>query len=96
MDEAAEKRPSAQEPPPDLSSMTDEQLLQTRICDLKLRIPGSELEGRIEKFYGELEAKGILLKPIGYLGDEWFCPEGAATIAIPFYLAHPRLKKLEE
>ena len=76
--------------------MTDEQLLQTRICDLKLRIPGSELEGRIEKFYGELEAKGILLKPIGYLGDEWFCPEGAATIAIPFYLAHPRLKKLEE
>lgn len=96
MDEAAEKRPASHEPPPDLSSMSDEQLLQTRICDLKLKIPGSELEGRIEKFYGELAAKNILLKPICYLGDEWFCPEGAATIAIPFYLAHPRLKKLEE
>jgi hypothetical protein len=22
--------------------------------------------------------------PICYLGDEWFCPEGSATIAIPF------------
>ena len=67
-----------------------------RICDLKLKIAGTELESRIDKFYAELAAKGISLKPICYLGDEWFCPEGSATIAIPFYLAHPRLKKLEE
>ena len=66
-----------------------------RICDLKLKIAGTELESRIEKFYAELAAKGIAFKPICYLGDEWFCPEGSATIAIPFYLAHPRLKKLE-
>lgn len=95
MDEAAEKRPPAKEPL-DLAAMSDEQLLQTRICDFKLKIPGTELEDRIEKFYAELAAKDILLKPICYLGDEWFCPEGSATIAIPFYLAHPRLKKLEE
>jgi hypothetical protein len=30
------------------------------------------------------------------LSDEWFTPDGATTIAIPFYLAHPRLAKLEE
>lgn len=66
-----------------------------RFCDLKLKIAGTELESRIEKFYTELSAKGISFKPICYLGDEWFCPEGSATIAIPFYLAHPRLKKLE-
>ena len=76
--------------------MSDEELLHSRICDLKLKIAGSELESRIEKFYSELDAKGILLKPVCYLGDEWFCPEGSATIAIPFYLTHPRLKKLEE
>ena len=74
----------------------DEQLLQMRICDLKLKIAGTELESRIETFHRDLEAKGIAFKPVCYLGDEWFCPEGAATIAIPFYLAHPRLKKLEE
>ena len=31
-----------------------------------------------------------------YLSDEWFTPDGATAIAIPFYLAHPRLAKLEE
>jgi len=82
--------------PPDLSGLSDEELLQTRICDLRLKIAGTELESRIDKFYSELAANNIALKPICYLGDEWFCPEGSATIAIPFYLAHPRLKKLEE
>src|SRR5207249_1348087 len=71
-------------------------LLRMRICDLKLKIPGTELEPRIENFYRELAAKGISFKPVCYLSNEWFCPEGSATIAIPFYLAHPRLKKLEE
>ena len=27
--------------------------------------------------------------------SEWFSPEGRAAIAIPFYLAHPRLRTLE-
>src|SRR3990172_5646487 len=83
-------------PTPDWVNHTDEQLLQMRICDLKLKIPGTELESRIEIFYHELEQKEIAFKPVCYLGDEWFCPDGASTIAIPFYLAHPRLKKLEE
>src|SRR5690606_12694382 len=96
MDAAASKEKTTAESPIDISEMSDEELLQSRICDLRLKIPGSELESRIEKFYAELDAKNISLKPICYLGDEWFCPEGSATIAIPFYLAHPRLKKLEE
>jgi hypothetical protein len=82
--------------PPDLSGKTDDELLQMRICDLRLKIAGTELEPRIQKFFDELAAKGISFKPLCYLGDEWFCPEGSAAIAIPFYLAHPRLKKLEE
>ncbi len=39
--------------------------------------------------------RGVALRPDCYLGDEWFSPEGACAIAIPFYLAHPRLKALE-
>jgi hypothetical protein len=82
--------------PPDLSGKSDDELLQMRICDLRVKIPGTELEPRIQKFFDELAAKDISFKPLCYLGDEWFCPEGSAAIAIPFYLAHPRLKKLEE
>jgi hypothetical protein len=29
------------------------------------------------------------------LSDEWFTPDGVSGIAIPFYLAHPRLEQLE-
>jgi hypothetical protein len=88
--------PKQSESQPDLAGMSDDELLRMRMCDLKLKIAGSELESRIEKFYAELASKGLAIKPVCYLGDEWFCPEGSATIAIPFYLAHPRLKKFEE
>jgi hypothetical protein len=30
------------------------------------------------------------------LSSEWFSPDGVPGVAIPFYLAHPRLEKLEE
>jgi len=88
--------PSTAQPEPEWVNYSDEQLLELRICDLKLRIPGTELESHIQTFYHELDDRKIAFKPVCYLGDEWFCPEGAAAIAIPFYLAHPRLKKLEE
>jgi hypothetical protein len=76
-------------------SLKDDELLQKRICDLGVRIPGSELEGRIAQLYDELGARGLAFRPACYLGDEWFSPAGAPAIAIPFYLAHPRLKTLE-
>src|SRR5215813_530106 len=97
MEPATKEKPSpSAAPQPDLASLSDEELLKMRICDLKAQIAGSELEARIARFHRELGEKGIVLKPLCYLGDEWFCAEGAANIAIPFYLAHPRLKKLEE
>jgi hypothetical protein len=76
-------------------SLPDEELLKWRISDLGLRIEGSELEGRIAQLYHDLEVRGLPLRPSFYLGDEWFTPNGLGAIAIPFYLAHPRLKALE-
>jgi Putative zinc-binding metallo-peptidase len=97
MEPAVNERGSAAPAPAlDISGLSDEDLLKMRICDLKVQIAGSELEGRIASFHRELGEKGVALKPHCYLGDEWFCAEGATNIAIPFYLAHPRLKKLEE
>ncbi len=80
----------------DWTSYADEQLLEVRICDLNLKIQGTDLESRIQTLYAELDDRKIAFKPICYLGDEWFCPDGACTIAIPFYLSHTRLIKLEE
>jgi len=76
-------------------ALKDEELLALRICDLNLRIEGSELEPRIQQLYAELAARGVALRPDCYLGDEWFSPQGVPAIAVPFYLAHPRLKSLE-
>jgi hypothetical protein len=80
---------------PSWASLKDEELLQVRFCDLALKIEGSELEPRIEKLFGALEARGIPVRPRIYLGDEWLSPTDVPAIAVPFYLAHPRLRQLE-
>jgi hypothetical protein len=74
----------------------DERLLDLRFCDLKLSIDGSWLEERIAQLYADLDARGIGFRPHFWLSDEWFTPDGHTGVAIPFYLAHPRLAKLEE
>jgi hypothetical protein len=73
----------------------DEQLLDLRLADLPLRIEGT-LADRIGQLRSELQDRGLRLPIHFYLADEWFTPDGATSIAIPFYLAHPRLEKLEE
>src|SRR5438874_604755 len=75
--------------------MSDQRLLGLRFRDLPVRIHGTRLEDRIERLYGELEARAIFLKPHVWLSEEWFTPDGVSGFAIPFYLAHPRLIKLE-
>lgn len=75
-------------------TLLDEQLLSLRFCDLNLRIEG-ELEHGMERLYRELEQRGIRFRPHCWLSQEWFSPDGIPGIAIPFYLAHPRLARLE-
>jgi len=75
--------------------LSDEQLLDLRICDLPIKIKGSFLEPHIKRLYSELNSRGIRFKPHVWLSEEWFSPDGVPGIAIPFYLAHPRLMKLE-
>ena len=79
---------------PEWVSFNDEQLLGVRMCDLKLSLEGNEIEHRIARVNAEIEARG-LVRPHYYLSDEWFTPDGVPGIAVPFYLAHHRLAKLE-
>jgi hypothetical protein len=65
------------------------------LSELGVRIAGTPLERRIERLYEELEMRGITFRPHCWLSDEWFSPDGVPGIAIPFYLAHPRLIRLE-
>lgn len=75
--------------------LSDEELLKLRFCDLKLTIDRSPLKRRVNRLYTELEGRGISVKPHIWLSEEWFSPDGVPGIAVPFYLAHPRLEKLE-
>ncbi len=81
---------------PEWVKLPDEQLLDLRFCDLGLDIAGTDLEERIQRLYDELAEKGIGFRPHCWLSTEWFSPDGVPGIAIPFYLAHPRLRRLEE
>ena len=81
--------------PSDWTTLSDEKLLEVRMSDLRLTIEGTDLEPRIAEINAEMDARGLAFRPFYYLSDEWFTPDGVPGIAIPFYLAHPRLAKLE-
>lgn len=82
--------------PADWENLPEEELLKLRVRDLGLKIEGSPLEPCIHRLYLELEAKGIAFRPPCYLADEWLCPDRVPRVGIPFYLAHKRLKHLEQ
>ena len=89
---APRSRPSVR---PDWPDLDDNSLLDVRLCELGLTIAGSWLEPRITQLYDELAARGLDFRPHVWLSGEWFTPDGVPGIAAPFYLAHPRLMRLE-
>lgn len=77
------------------SRLPFEQLLDIKICDLGLSINDNLLTSCIEQLYRELRSKHIVFQPHFWLSDEWYCPDGVPGVAIPFFLAHKRLRQLE-
>jgi Putative zinc-binding metallo-peptidase len=75
--------------------LPDEQLLQLRLKDLKVTIDGTWLERCLGNLQDELDERGLRIKPHAWLSTEWFSPDDTPGIAIPFFLAHPRLMRLE-
>ena len=73
------------------------ELLTKPIKDLGLKLEGSPLERFVHRLYRELDRKGLRkFRPPCYLTDEWGCPSGQPVIGIPFYLADPKLARLEK
>jgi len=75
--------------------MTQRELLSVRLCDLNVSIEGTWLEERIEQMRDELAQRDLRFNPHFWLSDEWFSPAGVPGVALPFYLAHPKLTRLE-
>jgi len=76
--------------------LSENQLLDKRVTDLQLTIQGTATERFIKRFYQELDAKGLVFHPPCFLANEWFCPYSIPVIGIPFYLAHRKLRALED
>lgn len=77
------------------ADLPDDELVDVRFCELGLTIEGSWIEPRVTALHEELKARGFTFLPHVWLSSEWFTPDGVPGIAIPFYLAHPRLMRLE-
>ena len=78
-----------------LDHLNKKHLLALRICELQLDIKHSPIAPRIEQLYTELRHHQFRFKPHFWFSDDWFCPDGIPGVAIPFYLAHKKLIKLE-
>jgi hypothetical protein len=77
-------------------SLSDEQLLKRRLSSLRVTVEGTWLEDCVNNLHSEMEERGLRLRPHAWISSEWFSPDNTPGIAIPFYLAHPRLMKLEK
>jgi hypothetical protein len=70
-------------------------LLGRRISELGLSLKGTRLEQLVDRLHDELSAKGLRFMPPVYLSDQWGCPDDTPLIGVPFYLADPRLARIE-
>ena len=76
--------------------MSDQKLLDQRICDLSLAIEDSLIAKCRDRLYRELKNRDLTLMPHCWLSDDWFSPDGIPEIAVPFYMADRRLMRLEQ
>ncbi|HEU5076036.1 MAG TPA: putative zinc-binding metallopeptidase [Polyangiaceae bacterium] len=74
---------------------SDDELLDLRFCELKLSLERGPLAPAVEKLHAELRDKSLVFRPHVWISSEWFSPDGVAGVAVPFFLAHPRLTALE-
>jgi Putative zinc-binding metallo-peptidase len=77
------------------AALSDDELLRLRLKDLKVTVEGTWLERRLRDLNDELAERGLRIRPHAWISNEWFSPDDTPGIAIPFYLAHPRLMRLE-
>ncbi len=77
------------------AGLSDAELERVPIRELGLRLEDSPLAARVARLERELDRAGITFRPHVWLATDWFSPDGVPGFAVPFFLAHPRLARLE-
>jgi hypothetical protein len=72
-----------------------EEILDLRFNELGLKLEGTWLEECLDELHYELDRRGLRFRPHIWLSAEFFSPDRVPGFAVPFYLAHPRLMRLE-
>lgn len=75
--------------------LPDKELLDVPLRQLGVRIDGTWIEECLDELGDELARRELKFRPHAWLSSDWFVPGNVPGIAIPFYLAHPRLMQLE-
>lgn len=88
------RKPRSRRVVPWMTAPVDE-LLETPLRNLHVSIDGTMVGRLLDRLYGELEAREIMHRPHVWVSSEWFSPDGVPGFAVPFYLLHPRLARLE-
>lgn len=78
-----------------LARLTDAQILALRFRELELPRGSGMVSIHMRRLHRELRARGLRFQPHFWFAEEWFSPDGVPGIALPFYLAQPRLIRLE-
>lgn len=73
----------------------DAELLDVPLRRLGVRIEGTWIEECLHDLHEDLARRDIPFRPHAWLSTDWYVPDAVPGIAIPFYLAHPRLMQLE-
>lgn len=77
--------------------LPENELLKVRLCDLELDFrKAPHITLGLDRLKKEIALKGLSFNPHFWISDEWFSPDSMPGIAIPFYLFHPKLIKLEK
>ncbi len=79
-----------------LNSLDKKSLLNTPLSSINFDLKASPLMRPLNDLKFELNAKGINFLPSTWVSTDWFSPDGIGGFALPFYLLHPRLIKLEK
>ena len=77
------------------AKFSDRKLLDMKISELGIDFKQTSMVNFRDQLYRELKELGLLFKPHCWFSDDWFSPDQVPGIAIPFYMAHRRLMRLE-
>src|SRR5690606_34170103 len=82
--------------PYELSYLTVGQWSEMPFSALRFDLKHSWLAPLVKQVKDELKARGIPAFFHVWVAEEWFSPDGCPGIAIPYYLFHPSLIRLQK